>query len=172
MKRWDRTGIVLENEGDDKYMVKVDGSGRIVHRNRRYLRRFKPMESSQPAHSPHFQEVTRYGPTQNQSQSVVPQFGDGDKVGEGDREIILTQPRGTLTDLPPTHAIQTQPVPELQPTGATSVPPSPPAVTVNSPPIAPPVVEPREAAEPVRRSGRVSKPNPKYSSGEYDLSQD
>ena len=31
------------------------------------------MESSQLAHSPHFQEVTRYGSTQNQS--VVPQVG-------------------------------------------------------------------------------------------------
>ena len=40
IKRWDRTGVVLENEGNDKYMVKVDGSGRVVHRNCRYAKKF------------------------------------------------------------------------------------------------------------------------------------
>ena len=37
-KRWDRTGLVVENDGHDKYTVKVDGSGRVIQRNRRYLR--------------------------------------------------------------------------------------------------------------------------------------
>ena len=168
IKRWDRTGVVLENEGNDKYMIKVDGSGRIVHRNRRYLRKFKPMESSQPAHNPHFHDVTRYSPTQ--SQRVVPQVRVGDEVGGGEREII-THPCETLSDLLPTPIVQTQPLQESQPTEATLVPPSPPAVAVNNPPKPPPVMEPGEAAAPVRRSGRVSKPNSKYSPGEYDLSQ-
>ena len=38
--KWDRSGIVLENLGHDKYNVKVDGSGRITTRNRRFLRRY------------------------------------------------------------------------------------------------------------------------------------
>ena len=47
-KRWDRTGLVIENDGHDKYTIKVDGSGRVVQRNRRYLRGFEPMELRQP----------------------------------------------------------------------------------------------------------------------------
>ena len=42
-KRWDRTGIILENYDHDKYFVKLDGSGRVTHRNRRFLRSFKPV---------------------------------------------------------------------------------------------------------------------------------
>ena len=38
--KWDRSGIVLENLGHDKYNIKVDGSGRITTRNRRFLRRY------------------------------------------------------------------------------------------------------------------------------------
>ena len=34
-KRWDKTGVVLEDLGFDKYSVKVDVSGRVTDRNRR-----------------------------------------------------------------------------------------------------------------------------------------
>ena len=41
-KRWDKTGIVVECKGNDKYSIRVDGSGRITDRNRRYLRASRP----------------------------------------------------------------------------------------------------------------------------------
>ena len=41
-KRWDRSGVVLEVEKFDKYVVRVDGSGRITTRNRRFLRKAEP----------------------------------------------------------------------------------------------------------------------------------
>ena len=37
--KWDRSGTVLEVRDFDKYIVKVDGSGRLTLRNRRYLRK-------------------------------------------------------------------------------------------------------------------------------------
>ena len=40
--RWDRTGTVVEALGHDKYHVKVDGSGRLTMRNRKFLRSFIP----------------------------------------------------------------------------------------------------------------------------------
>ena len=46
-KRWDKTGVVLENMGFDKYAIKVDGSWRVTKRNRRYLRNFKTAVESQ-----------------------------------------------------------------------------------------------------------------------------
>ena len=45
-KRWDRSGVVLEDKGFDKYAVKVDGSGRVTDRNRRYLKAFKPADGT------------------------------------------------------------------------------------------------------------------------------
>ena len=39
---WDKTCTIVENQIHDKYLVKVDGSGRVTHRNRRFLRSFKP----------------------------------------------------------------------------------------------------------------------------------
>ena len=41
-KGWDKTRVVLEDFRFDKYAVKFDGSGRVTHRNSRYLRNFKP----------------------------------------------------------------------------------------------------------------------------------
>ena len=38
--KWDRSGVVVESAGHDKYRVKVDGSGRIPLRNRRFLRAY------------------------------------------------------------------------------------------------------------------------------------
>ena len=35
--KWDRSGIVVESSGHDQYRVKVDGSGRLTSRNRRFL---------------------------------------------------------------------------------------------------------------------------------------
>jgi len=40
--RWDRSGTVVEVHGNDSYTLKVDGTGRVTRRNRRYLRRFLP----------------------------------------------------------------------------------------------------------------------------------
>merc|ERR1712030_268590 len=41
-KRWDRTGVVVDDLGHNKYRVRTDGSGRVTDRNRQFLRLFKP----------------------------------------------------------------------------------------------------------------------------------
>ena len=38
--KWDRSGVVVETPGHDLYRVKVDGSGRLTLRNRRFLRAY------------------------------------------------------------------------------------------------------------------------------------
>ena len=40
--RWDRSGIVVENLGNQQYTIKMDGSGRVSLRNRQFLRIIKP----------------------------------------------------------------------------------------------------------------------------------
>ena len=44
--KWDRSGIVVESSGHDQYQVKVDGSGRLTSRNRRFLRAYTPANPS------------------------------------------------------------------------------------------------------------------------------
>ena len=47
MTIWDRSGVVLEVVWDfDKYMVKVDCSGRVTMRNRQFLRHVHPTSDS------------------------------------------------------------------------------------------------------------------------------
>ena len=51
--KWDRTGVVLEVRDHAKYVVKIDGSGRLTLRNRRYLKKLYPdsgMFTSTPTH--------------------------------------------------------------------------------------------------------------------------
>ena len=40
--KWDKTGIVVEKKDYDQYIVKMDGSGRVTLRNRKFLRKYKP----------------------------------------------------------------------------------------------------------------------------------
>ena len=44
--KWFRTGSVVETGDHDQYFVRIDGSGRVTKRNRRFLRAFKPASAS------------------------------------------------------------------------------------------------------------------------------
>ena len=41
--KWDKTGVVIEVRQFDQYVVRVDGSGRVTLRNRKFLRKFIPV---------------------------------------------------------------------------------------------------------------------------------
>ena len=43
--KWDRTGIVIEVRQFDQYVIRVDGSGRVTLRNRKFLRKYIPVVS-------------------------------------------------------------------------------------------------------------------------------
>lgn len=59
--KWDRTGVVVEVKQFDQYVVRVDGSGRVTLRNRKFIRKYIPVLPRQPM-------INRPGPT------VVPQL--------------------------------------------------------------------------------------------------
>ena len=42
-RKWDKTGRIVEVRQFDQYVVKVDGSGRVTLRNRKFLRRYNPV---------------------------------------------------------------------------------------------------------------------------------
>ena len=43
-KRWNRTGVIVEVQDHNKYVVKIHGSGRATTRNRKYLKPITPYE--------------------------------------------------------------------------------------------------------------------------------
>ena len=52
--KWDNTGTIVEVGAFDKYNVKIDGSGRLTNRNRRFLRPVRSYKEiiSRPAPAP------------------------------------------------------------------------------------------------------------------------
>ena len=41
-RKWDKSGVVISDKGKSQYMVKLDGSGRLMLRNRSFLKRIVP----------------------------------------------------------------------------------------------------------------------------------
>ena len=136
-KRWDRTGLVLDDLGHNKYRVKVDGSGRVTDRNRQYLRQFTPVTHSQPGPRPDYhQPVIDPEPPVALPHTEVPVPSDPEPV------ISVPEPTPVIIPQTPTPSI---PPPVVQP----STPESPSFATPPSTPV---------ASNPPRRSTRVSKP--------------
>jgi hypothetical protein len=46
--KWDRQGVIMATKNFDQYLVKVDGTGRLTLRNRRFLRKFGQIDT--PVH--------------------------------------------------------------------------------------------------------------------------
>ena len=46
--KWDKTGIVIEVRQFHQYAIRMDGSGRVTLRNRRFLRRYTPVVERSP----------------------------------------------------------------------------------------------------------------------------
>lgn len=47
-RNWDKTGMVIEVRQFDQYVARVDGSGRVTLRNRKYLRKYAPFIQHAP----------------------------------------------------------------------------------------------------------------------------
>ena len=46
--KWDKTGVVVEVRQFDQYVIRVDGSGRVTLRNRKFLRQYVPVYPRPP----------------------------------------------------------------------------------------------------------------------------
>ena len=74
--KWDKTGTVVENQKYDKVLVKLDGSGRLTTRNRRFVK--KIISPPDPAET---------GMPQAQSDDVLVN-DDADVIPDGGGDII------------------------------------------------------------------------------------
>ena len=81
-KRWHCTGVVLEVQPHDKYVVKVDGTGRVTTRNRRFLRMYKPYSTERPFLLP---DASDHDPLNNHSHTLPRPEADEAPVVDVDR---------------------------------------------------------------------------------------
>ena len=51
-KKWEKSGMVVEDLGFNKYRIRVDGSGRVTDRNRQFLKKFSPVTAKLPGPCP------------------------------------------------------------------------------------------------------------------------
>ena len=87
--KWDRSGEIVERLKHDQYWVKVDGSGRLTLRNRRFLRAYTPASSSITDHSGAVnQGLPTLGPTLRPERPPTSPRNDGepDWTDPGDDE--------------------------------------------------------------------------------------
>ena len=78
--RWDKTGEVVERLEHRQYLVKADGSGRTLLRNRCHLRKIDPITRDQSAYDIS-QPVIAPNREQNEQPLLIPgQLLDGSKV--------------------------------------------------------------------------------------------
>ena len=81
--RWDRTGIIVEARPHDQYIVKIDGSGRLTTRNRKFLRHFQPATMEiQAAPTMNPQTIENNTPTPIQNPSIIPKQIGNDIASE------------------------------------------------------------------------------------------
>ena len=155
-KKWDKTGIIIEVKQFDQYVVKVDGSGRITLRNRKFLRSYTPAYPKRPV--------------QTLDDIVLPPHPAPDRAAPPTRPVDVIPPASpghqhdpdsTCNNEPPSPQRNEPPIPQRNapPSPQRNTPPSPQR---NTPPhpqrneTPSPHVTPQPP--PLRRSSRNKKP--------------
>ena len=146
-KKWDKTGLVVEALPHQQYRVRVHGSGRITLRNRQYLRKISPIQSTFPT------TTTPLLPTSH-TQADQPQFEQQEQT-----------PEQTPVELGDSLSSSPSSSPISPPTQAPSAPEStsPTPHTQSLPLTIPFQDESVQNEEPtLRRSSRPAQPNRKF----------
>ena len=90
--KWERSGTVVEVLPHNQYMIKIDGSGRVTRRNRKFLRRFKPASVELPVPC-RDRWVPECGVTESPQHTEIPRLAPGAPVtGSNDNLPPITTP--------------------------------------------------------------------------------
>ena len=157
-KRWDRSGVVLEVGDHDQYHVKVDGSGRLSLRNRKFLRKGVPYQSRKPAPRHQLPDVGLGLQPQAHDMTVVP-------VEVAMPEVEVTRPVGEEG-----HRLVTKPVREMITPEVEALQHREEMNRLVEVDVARPDVEVSRPVVEMTRPVRIKKP--KYNSEEWDLARD
>jgi hypothetical protein len=96
--KWDKTGVIVEVRQFDQYVVRVDGSGRVTMRNRKFLRQYVPVGILPPRHTimddlRHVTTPSADTPTLPNPQPMLPEQPQPNHNGE--------KPRNPPNHIPP-----------------------------------------------------------------------
>ena len=136
--KWDRTGLVIEVRQFDQYVIRVDGSGRVTLRNRRFLRQYTPVITREPLAMLPGPSIP---PQAKQPSANPPAVQPSNNIQPETRPSDLAIPSGQLTDN------ATPPVAQSDPTPTNLVMPSTPEVSRTQPVAGENIVPPTPAAQ-------------------------
>ena len=136
-KKWDKTGTVIEVRQFNQYVVRVDGSGRVTLRNRKFLRKHAPVVPRQPHHTINndlncMQQPTKIVPLSSRTIDDIPDSHTADMIPHtpivhkqtrpSDLTLSQTSPSGPSTPpqqvrkhLPTMSTLPHIPSPQLSP---------------------------------------------------------
>jgi hypothetical protein len=154
--RWDKTGVIVEVRQFDQYVVRIDGSGRVTLRNRKFLRRYEPVVPQRSTVRT-LEEDLHYAPTVTLTRAH----------GHTPQTSQTTGPAVTLPSLPTIAPSVVTPAPRLFATGQPPVQtPAPstnetPRVTFTDPPATPTGPPATPTGRPNRPSLHVTRTSPR-----------
>ena len=119
--KWDKTGTVVEVRQFDQYVVRVDGSGRVTLRNRKFLRKYVPVMPRAPL-------LMAPGPT---ARTAEPHANHPPNSNPPDAPTSQPHPPPSPTNTATPDSQEPQPIPTRAPSrvSTTVTPPTPKPAT-------------------------------------------
>ena len=152
--KWDKTSSIVEVREHEQYAIKIDGSGRITLRNRKFLRKFSPVHHDRPIRSIYDDLAIR---VTGQTPVVTPQLPDDPATPTGHTPPpTVTSARTPQRKTTPDAVTPTTPGRDTPRCTILQTPPPAPDTTTAAPPPSEPDVEPPAPAIGQRRSTRAT----------------
>lgn len=120
--KWDKTGMIIEVRQFDQYVVRVDGSGRVTLRNRKFLRKYTPVIPRAPimmapGHTPTLPTARAEPKTSHVPVSKPPPQPDSSlPTGPPHPTVTNPQPPAPVSSAPPQPPLTSDPGPVAETT--------------------------------------------------------
>ena len=178
-KKWDKSGVVVEKKGNDQHVVKVDGSGRLTLRNRRFLRKYESHGKHHARLSDAYAQSAA-GARNHETMSVLAkQTTNPRQIPSATAQDAVEPPQNLPPDSPVYDTSGQEQEPPLQSTNCPPVskqrtPPRKPSLMTSAPDVAPPAVVPGEQGRPKRerKQRRVYDPSTGKSAAPQPVPED
>jgi len=97
--RWDKSGKVLEVRPYDQYSIKMDGSGRITVRNRKFLRKFTPFNPSAGTLNQYLDQIGPHTPSSDRTHPTA--------TGNSEEQDLIANSEASSTNACPSTSTPT-----------------------------------------------------------------
>ena len=148
--KWDKTGTITEERQYDQYVVKLDGSGRMTIRNRKFLRKYIPV--MMPTRTLTINRDIDYQKLAKPYSTQSPSVGEGEFLPSAAAPMPFTE-----DPMPAQEPLEPMPPPPLsKPTQSPPMVPTPETVRMVPNPDKPPTLPDSEITLPASVSPKVT----------------